>query len=53
MHTYIQAHNQQKKTKKSWYQLPFGNERSPLCSKYEAKMEGAFVKCALGSYVAS
>ena len=29
------------------------NERSPLRSKHEAKMAGAFVKCTLGSQVSS
>ena len=49
----IYKHKINKKEPKANITPPLGNERSPLCSKYEAKMTGAFVKCALGSQVAS
>ena len=49
----IYKHTINKREPKANITPPLGNERSPLCSKYEAKMAGAFVKCGLGSQVAS
>ena len=49
----IYKHTINKREPKANINPPLGNERSTLRSKYEAKMAEAFVKCALGSQVAS
>ena len=53
MHTYIQAYNQQQKKTKSNMTPPLEMSIALYAPNMKPKWRGAFVKCALGSQVAS